>query len=135
MLLVKHKKLGVWLYPGGHIERHETPDEALIREVKEETGLSVELVSGRDNDLGDKKAGVSSLHIPYAVLCEHIRGVKGCDYHLDLIYRCRVLKPGKALRGHAVEIEGIGFFGIDDLDRLRMFPNLKALLRKFLLEE
>ena len=38
-----HKKLDVWLYPGGHVEDTETPDEALVREVKEETGLDIEI--------------------------------------------------------------------------------------------
>ncbi|MBI4090844.1 MAG: NUDIX domain-containing protein [Candidatus Komeilibacteria bacterium] len=133
VLLVKHKKLGVWLYPGGHIEPHETPDEALVREVREETGLRVEIVSSRDRTLADKKADVSSLHIPYAVLCERIRGVKGCDHHLDLVYRCRILGPRTRLQRHAVETEDIGFFGVEALDQLKMFPNLKALLRKFLL--
>lgn len=38
--LVDHKKLGLWLPPGGHIELGEDTDIALKREVKEETGLS-----------------------------------------------------------------------------------------------
>ena len=32
---------GKWLGIGGHIEANETPDEALIREVLEETGLTL----------------------------------------------------------------------------------------------
>ena len=32
---------GKWLGVGGHLEEGETPDQALIREVKEETGLDV----------------------------------------------------------------------------------------------
>lgn len=30
---------GKWVGVGGHIEENESPDEALVREVKEETGL------------------------------------------------------------------------------------------------
>lgn len=44
VLLHKHKKLHIWLPPGGHIELHEDPNEAALREAKEETGLDVELV-------------------------------------------------------------------------------------------
>jgi len=46
VLLHFHRKLGMWLPPGGHIERGEHPDDAAVREVHEETGLRVELVGG-----------------------------------------------------------------------------------------
>jgi 8-oxo-dGTP pyrophosphatase MutT (NUDIX family) len=39
VLLHRHKRLGLWLQPGGHIERGETPPQAAVREVAEETGL------------------------------------------------------------------------------------------------
>lgn len=48
VLLRMHDKLNIWLPPGGHIELDEDPIEAAIREVKEETGLDVELFDDRD---------------------------------------------------------------------------------------
>ena len=30
---------GVWTFPGGYVEADESPDMALVREVREETGL------------------------------------------------------------------------------------------------
>jgi 8-oxo-dGTP pyrophosphatase MutT (NUDIX family)/GNAT superfamily N-acetyltransferase len=51
VVLHLHKRLGIWLQPGGHIDSGETPWEAAIRETQEETGLPVEpaseLVSGQ----------------------------------------------------------------------------------------
>ncbi len=44
VLLHMHKKLGKWLQPGGHIELDEDPNQAALREVKEETGFDVALV-------------------------------------------------------------------------------------------
>ena len=39
VLLHFHKRLHLWLQPGGHIEENETPWDAAQREVLEETGL------------------------------------------------------------------------------------------------
>ena len=41
VLLIHRRKQGreYWVFPGGGIEKGETPEEAIIREVKEETGL------------------------------------------------------------------------------------------------
>lgn len=46
LMLLRNKKQndmneGKWLGIGGHVEENETPDQALIREVKEETNLDV----------------------------------------------------------------------------------------------
>ena len=43
VLLVRHSNGGVWVLPGGAIEPEETPADAAVREVYEETGLEVEL--------------------------------------------------------------------------------------------
>lgn len=44
VLLIKRRDIPVWVLPGGGIEREETPEEAVIRETYEETGLSVQVV-------------------------------------------------------------------------------------------
>ena len=47
VLLVSHWYApGVWTLPGGGINRDETPQEAAIREVREETGLMVHSIAG-----------------------------------------------------------------------------------------
>jgi 8-oxo-dGTP pyrophosphatase MutT (NUDIX family) len=37
-----HKRLGIWMQPGGHIDAGETPATAARREATEELGLAVE---------------------------------------------------------------------------------------------
>jgi 8-oxo-dGTP pyrophosphatase MutT (NUDIX family) len=39
VLLHRHKRLGIWMQPGGHIETGESPPDAAVREVLEETGI------------------------------------------------------------------------------------------------
>ena len=40
VLLINHKELNMWLPIGGHIELDEDPEQALFREISEETGLT-----------------------------------------------------------------------------------------------
>ena len=44
ILFVEHPQRG-WEIPGGHLEEHEQPEDALLRELKEETGMIGRLVS------------------------------------------------------------------------------------------
>ena len=132
VLLVYHKKLDVWLYPGGHIEANETPDEAVVREVKEETGLDVEIVGELATKLNDEEEDVSVLHNPYIILCERIKA-KEEHYHIDMVYACKTTS-GQKLVYNKYESKGIGFFGINDVETIPLFPNFKNLLSKFLSE-
>jgi 8-oxo-dGTP pyrophosphatase MutT (NUDIX family) len=47
ILMIYHNKLKVWLPPGGHIEENELPDDAVLREIFEETGVKAEIISSK----------------------------------------------------------------------------------------
>ena len=66
ILLHWHKKVNEWLPPGGHIENNEIPEEAVIREVYEESGLSIKLFSNKD--LFKKIDPVKELEKPESIL-------------------------------------------------------------------
>ena len=56
MLLVHHNGFDKWVPPGGHIEPGDTFAQTAAREVKEETGLDVEIISAQPNiNPGDKR--------------------------------------------------------------------------------
>lgn len=84
-LLLLHKKLGLWLPPGGHIDEGELPEDAALREIREETGLEVELLSPiRLPQPG--APGVRYLRVPNHVQLEDI---PNHPQHIDLIYFTR----------------------------------------------
>ncbi len=47
-LMVWHNGRGGWEMPGGHIEPGESPEEACVREFREEAGYAIEIVGTRD---------------------------------------------------------------------------------------
>lgn len=46
VVLLRHKRLGFWMQPGGHVDPGETPWDGALREAREETGLDVSLMGG-----------------------------------------------------------------------------------------
>jgi 8-oxo-dGTP pyrophosphatase MutT (NUDIX family) len=82
VLLHRHRRLDRWLPPGGHIEQDELPDEAALREVREETGVAAILWPERGIDI-DLAGQPRQLCRPAGVQLTDI----GPDHqHIDLIY-------------------------------------------------
>ena len=87
--LHRHDRLGIRIPPGGHVDRDELPHEAGLREVREETGLDVDLVA----DVPDVEAPAGRPlpqprhHMLYDVDVDP----EGRAYHqhVDLIYFAR----------------------------------------------
>jgi ADP-ribose pyrophosphatase YjhB (NUDIX family) len=117
VLLHRHRKLGMWLPPGGHIEENELPDEAAVREVLEETGLGVRLVGERRQDVADPV----QLHRPAGVQLENI----GPGHqHIDLIYFAR---PSGATRiRDDFSEDKVGWYGPEDWDEMRLNAEVRG---------
>ena len=111
VLLLWHRKHQTWLPPGGHIEPDELPDEAARREVREETGLEVELVGPQ---------GLPGLERPRQLVLPagiQVEPAGPGHEHIDLVYLARPLKVGP-LRPNQ-ESSHLNWYGPD---RLRELP-------------
>ncbi len=122
-LFIRHKKLQKWLPPGGHIEKNEIPDVAALREVKEETGLDVELQ-------GERFPRESDCIRPYGIQMNVIK--EGEHEHIDLIYWAKAINESKVILNEK-ETEGIDWYNIDEIlnPEFDSFDETKKWCKKF----
>lgn len=103
ILLVRHKKGNqkYWVLPGGRLEYGETFEECAVRELKEETGLDVEVE--RFMFLSEAIAPDRSRHI------------------VNIFIKARVI-GGTMKLGNEPVLAGVDFVPLDELSRITLFP-------------
>jgi len=74
--------------PGGHIEPDEDPVTAVLREIREETGLVAEVIPLAPTMPIDYPG---QLPAPYTILVENSPELGSPHQHIDFIYFCRPL--------------------------------------------
>lgn len=144
VLLVKHKKLGVWLNPGGHIEQDELPHHAAEREFFEETGIRVQAYDARQkqnqNNFEDdffipnplltnvhwickenfeERQRLGAKYIPDKVWN------KGCEQHCNFLYLVRPLE-GTEFAQNTEETDGIDWFSEEEIPALTTKENIRT---------
>jgi 8-oxo-dGTP pyrophosphatase MutT (NUDIX family) len=89
VLLIHHRKLDKWLPLGGHIELDEDPEQAALREAREESGIDVELLGERPPTT---EPGTRALIAPRFL---DIHRISATHEHIGMIYWARP-KRGQA---------------------------------------
>lgn len=107
ILLVRHKKGNqrYWVLPGGRLEYGETFEECAVRELKEETGLDVEVE--RFLFLSEAIAPDRSRHI------------------VNIFIKAKVV-GGTMKLGDEPVLAGVDFIPLEDLEKLTLFPPVSA---------
>jgi len=92
VLLHYHKKIKLWLPPGGHVELNEDPVQAVHREVLEETGLKIEVINSSKMNPRNYK-NVYSIIPPFTIFIEAITdNPNDMHEHIDFIYLCKIVR-------------------------------------------
>src|SRR5277367_2740249 len=111
ILLIHHRKLEKWLPLGGHIELDEDPEQAALREAKEESGLDVELLGERPPTTSP---GTRALIAPRFL---DIHRISETHEHIGLIYWARPRQGAVTLAD--AEHHAIRWCTSDELDGLQ----------------
>jgi 8-oxo-dGTP pyrophosphatase MutT (NUDIX family) len=100
VLVIHHRKLDKWLPLGGHIELDEDPEQAALREAKEESGLDVELLGERPPTTSP---GTRALIAPRFL---DIHRISDTHEHIGMIYWAQP-KAGSVRRADRTPQRGI----------------------------
>jgi len=122
ILMIKHKKLGVWLPPGGHIDENELPCDAVLREIFEETGVKAQVISASRGVGVGNEAHCKELPNPFVILLEDIEQT-WLHNHIDLVYLCRAI-GGELIKSDS-ETDDIGWFTPEAVMQLDTFENVR----------
>ena len=149
VLLIKHKKMGTWMTPGGHLEEGEFLHEAAQREFFEETALKVKAIDSFaklwniDSESESQRSQFQPA--PIAVNLHWISKENyqarlaqkkskdsvwsnGCEQHLDFKYIVQA-EAGLDFKQNTEETDGIAWFSLAEIEKMpeeEIFQNVRA---------
>lgn len=129
VLLLHHKKLNVWMQPGGHIEWNENPIEGAIREVQEETGLDISHILLAKEPLDDVSFLIPT---PDFVMEQKIPEYNGVPEHIHVDLEYIVQVPEQSLLTSDSEAHGIDWFLPEEMPTLPMLENTTIIVNRIL---
>ncbi len=130
ILLTRHKALGVWIYPGGHVEKDEFPHEAALRETLEETGLHARIILGKS--LYDLRSALAHYEpVPFTTMIWEVPYIEGEHHmHYSSIYLAEAVEG--SISKQAEESDGVEWFGREEISDLEIPDNVsKVMLAAF----
>ena len=135
--LIRHPRFNRMMIPGGHVEPEESSAEAALREVAEETGLAVTLVSPPAAPVPHGYRG-RRVALPWWIAEYQVKPDNHLDVahvHVDHLYVALAdgtPPPPPAGTGLAGPAHPFGWYAAGDLPGLDMFDDARLLARLLL---
>lgn len=136
VLLHVHKKLGVLLQTGGHVELNETPWQAVLHEIKEETGYELNQLRLLQPKLRLKHITGAVLHPQPLVFNTHRFDNEGIHKHTDVSFAfiTESLPSGLPDEGESRDQRWIGVKDLQLLTNDEIYSNVSEIIT-FLLSD
>ncbi len=128
VLVLWHKKLGIWLYPGGHVDEGEMPHEAAVRETMEETGFRVDLLNPDKGERLQRDRVAYEMPRPFMILYEHVPYKTGRHDHFDMVYLAKI----RGRQRFKTEGARLRWVSRSEIEHLKTYENVKWVLKKAL---
>jgi 8-oxo-dGTP diphosphatase len=123
VLLIDHVKSGYWLFPGGHVSPGETLAEAAVREVREETGIDGQIITGPVPAYDP----VVTHPVPFTIIeAPAADPVNGWHQHVDALFVCYAPTERIGRLDHR-EATSARWTGLDEMQKLKVPGELPAI--------
>ena len=124
-LLIEDPEQGLWAPPGGHLDPHEDPVQAVLREVAEGTGLECALLA----ESRFAHEAVQEVPVPFTITLADWLEDGATVRHVDFVYVLRPVSDPAAVAPQSAKAASWRWVPVGAVADLPVPPELPALVQ------